>query len=81
MIELIHVDYKRWLARSFQDNIHVLGSLTEVATALKHRGIVKAEVLAAIESLLKNGHNVAEFGVNNMFTFSTKRVESDLFRN
>ncbi len=81
MMELIRVEPKRWLIRNYMDNLYIIGSLPDVATAMEHRGIAKTEVLAAIEAMLMNKHNVAEFGVNNRFTFSTWRESNELFRN
>ncbi len=46
-------------------------SLKEAENCLGRLGVSKEEFYVAIDEMLKNGHDVADFGINRLFNFST----------
>lgn len=46
------------------------GTFVEVSEHLENAGVSRSEIVYARDELESNNHTIADFGINNMFTFT-----------
>ena len=72
MIKLYSLDKHSYQVESKAFNISVRGNYRTAMEVMHHIGVSHLELSYALDEMLKNNHEVAEFGVHKRFVFTSK---------